>query len=260
MDLGTLGGIIFGLVLIVYSIKLGGDIGSFVDIPSVLCVVGGTLAAVAITYPIPKVISILNVTKKTVLSGSLALAPWYQTLVDLASIARRDGILALEDRISGISDEFLKKGLQMLVDGSSADIVSSILEQEIENMEARHIIGHSIWKSVAAYAPAFGMIGTLIGLVLMLKNMSDPSSIGAGLAVALITTFYGAVIANLIATPLQGKLEQRTSEEVQLKKMLLAGILSVQAGDSPRVVGDKLMVYLSPAERAKVAESKAGEK
>lgn len=256
MDLGTLGGVVFGVILIVFSIKLGGDIGSFIDIPSVLCVVGGTLSAIAISYPLPKMISIINVTKKTLLSGSLALTPWYQTLVDLAALARRDGILALEDRVASLQDEFLKKGLQMLVDGNPAEVVSQILEQEIENMEARHQVGHSMWKSIAAYAPAFGMIGTLIGLVLMLKNMSDPSSIGAGLAVALITTFYGAVIANLIATPLQGKLEQRTSEEVHLKKMLLAGILSIQAGDSPRVVGDKLMVYLSPADKAKVATEK----
>ncbi len=257
MDLGTLGGVVFGIALIIYSIKLGGDLGSFIDIPSMLCVGGGTMAALTINYPLPKILSILNVTKKTVMSGSLELTPWYQTLVDLAALARRDGILALEDRIASIEDEFLKKGLQMLVDGSSADVVSSIMEQEIETMEARHVIGHSMWKSIASFAPAFGMVGTLIGLVLMLKNMSNPSSIGAGLAVALITTFYGAVVANLIATPLQGKLEQRTSEEVHLKKMLLAGVLSVQAGDSPRVVGDKLLVYLSPGDRLKVAEKKS---
>jgi chemotaxis protein MotA len=256
MDLGTLAGVIFGILLIVFSIKLGGDLGSFIDIPSVLCVFGGTFAALAINYPIPKILSILKVTKKTLMSGSLALTPWYQTIVELATVARRDGILALEDKIESLGDEFLKKGLQMLVDGNPADVVSEILEQEIENMEARHGVGHAIWKSIAAYAPAFGMIGTLIGLVLMLKNMSDPSSIGAGLAVALITTFYGAVVANLIASPLQGKLEQRTAEEVHLKKMLLAGILAIQAGDSPRVVGDKLLVFLSPEDKLKVSEKK----
>ncbi len=256
MDLGTLGGIIFGVALIIFSIKLGGDLGSFIDIPSVLCVGGGTLAALAITYPIPKMLSILNVTKKTLMSGSLELTPWYQLLVELAALARRDGILALEDRVSNIEDEFLKKGLQMLVDGNPADVVTQILDQEIENMQARHSVGHALWKSIAAYAPAFGMVGTLIGLVLMLKNMSDPSSIGAGLAVALLTTFYGAIVANLIATPLQGKLEQRTSEEVHLKRMLLAGILSIQAGDSPRVVGDKLIVFLSPSEKIKISAEK----
>ncbi len=256
MDLGTLGGFVFGVFLIIFSIKLGGDIGSFIDIPSVLCVGGGTLAALVISFPIPKMLSIINVTKKTLLSGSLELTPWYRTLVELAGLARRDGILALEDRVATLQDEFLKKGLQMLVDGNPADVVSQILEKEIENMEARHQVGHAMWKSVASYAPAFGMVGTLIGLVLMLKNMSDPSSIGAGLAVALITTFYGAVVANLVATPFQGKLEQRTNEEVHLKKMLLAGILSIQAGDSPRVVGDKLMVYLSPADKAKVSVEK----
>jgi chemotaxis protein MotA len=136
MDLGTLGGIIFGVALIIFSIKLGGDLGSFIDIPSVLCVGGGTLAALAITYPIPKMLSILNVTKKTLMSGSLELTPWYQLLVELAALARRDGILALEDRVSNIEDEFLKKGLQMLVDGNPADVVTQILDQEIENMQA----------------------------------------------------------------------------------------------------------------------------
>ena len=257
MDLGTLGGIIFGVALIIFSIMLGGSVSAFVDMPSVLCVGGGTLAALAIAFPIPKMISIISVTKKTLLSGSLELIPWYNTLVELATMARRDGILALEDKIATLNDEFLQKGLQMLVDGNQANIVSQIMEQEIENMEARHIVGHTMWKSVASYAPAFGMVGTLIGLVLMLKNMSDPSSIGAGLAVALITTFYGAVVANLIASPLQVKLEQRTAEEMHLKKMLLAGILAIQAGDSPRIVGDKLMVYLKPSDRAKIAAESA---
>jgi chemotaxis protein MotA len=142
----------------------------------------------------------------------------------------------------------------MLVDGNPADSVSSILEMEIDNMEERHGIGHSMWKSMGNYAPAFGMIGTLIGLINMLQNLDDPSQIGQGMAVALLTTFYGAFVSNLFCIPIQGKLEQRTAEEVQLKRMLLAGILSIQSGDSPRVVGEKLEVYLSPLERLSLHE------
>lgn len=252
MDIASVFGLGFGVFVIVGSILLAGSLVAFVDIPSVVCVIGGTIAAIFINFPLKSALNLMNVTKKAIFHGGYDLAPWYQKLVELATIARRDGILALEDKLEGLNDAFLKKGLQMLVDGNSADVVTQILEQEIEIMESRHGKGHAMWKMIAAYAPAFGMIGTLIGLVLMLGNMSDTSSIGAGLAVALITTFYGAVVANLIATPLQGKLEMRTAEEVHLKKMLLAGVLSIQAGDSPRVVGDKLLVYLSPEEKIKV--------
>lgn len=250
MDLGTLTGLMLGFLFIIGSIMLGGSIFAFIDMPSVMITIGGSMSALLITYPLPKIKSVFAVTKKTLNSGSLDITPWYKTLIELATIARRDGILALEDRLSGIQDDFLRRGLQMLVDGNPADSVSSILDMEIDNMEARHIIGHSIWKSLGNYAPAWGMIGTLIGLINMLQSLNDPSSLGAGMAVALITTFYGAFISNLLCIPLSGKLEQRTGEEVQLKKMLLAGILSIQSGDSPRVVGEKLEVYLSPGERA----------
>jgi chemotaxis protein MotA len=259
MDVGTVGGIALGLILILGPILTSGYLTAFIDIPSVLVTIGGTFAAILITYPLPKVKILVNVAKKVLNAGSLELAPWYQVIIDLAAVARRDGILALEDKLEGVDDDFLKKGLQMLVDGNPADIVSTILEMEIENMQSRHEDGHFMWKSMGSYAPAFGMIGTLIGLVLMLQDLSDPSKIGVGMAVALLTTLYGAFVANLFCIPIQGKLEQRTKEEVHLKHMLLAGILSIQAGDSPRVVGDKLLVYLSPADRAAVTESGDGE-
>lgn len=255
MDIGTLAGIGLGIILIIGPIVLSGLLMAFVDIPSLLVTLGGTISAILITFPIPKVKAVFAVTKKILNAGSLEISPWYQVVVDLAAVARRDGILALEDKLQTITDDFLKRGLQMLVDGNPADAVSTILEMEITNMEERHTIGHSIWKNMGSYCPAFGMIGTLIGLVQMLQDLSDPSSIGVGMAVALLTTLYGAFIANLFCIPIQGKLEQRTAEEVALKHMLLAGILSIQAGDSPRVVGEKLQVYLTPAERAILNEA-----
>jgi chemotaxis protein MotA len=258
MDLGTIIGIAFGSFMILWALATGpGGVLLFVDIPSVLCTFGGMTAATLITFPLPKIISVFKATSKTLNAGSLDITPWYQTLIELATIARRDGILALENRLDGIKDEFLKRGLQMLVDGNPAEVVSSILDMEIENMQSRHGVGHSIWKSMGYYGPAFGMVGTLIGLVQMLKNLDDPSKIGAGMAVALITTFYGAVWANLFCIPIQGKLEQRTAEEVHLKKMLLGGILAIQSGDSPRVVGEKLQVYLNPQARAKLLGEKS---
>ncbi len=249
MDLGTLAGIILGLILIVGSIAAGGSIGGFIDIPSFLVTIGGTIAAILITFPLPKVKAVIGVTRKILNAGNLDVTPWYETVMEIATIARRDGLLALEDRIPQLDDEFLKRGLQMALDGTPPEAVEEILQLEIDNMEERHKIGHGIYKNMGNYAPAFGMIGTLIGLVAMLQNLDDPSSIGAGMAVALLTTFYGAFFANLFCLPIQGKLEQRTAEEIKLKKMLLTAIISIQAGDSPRIVGEKLLVYINPEQR-----------
>jgi len=258
MDIGTLAGIVLGVALICGPIVLAGDVDSFVNIPSLAVTLGGTLAALLITFPLEKVKAVVGVTKKILNAGNLDVTPWYHSVVDMATIARRDGLLALEDRIPEIDDDFLKRGLQMMVDGNSPDAVTAILEKEIDTMEERHGIGHSIYKNMGTYAPAFGMIGTLIGLVQMLGSLDDPSRIGGAMAVALLTTLYGAFFANLFCIPIQGKLEQRTAEEVTLKQMLLTGILAIQAGDSPRIVGEKLLVYLSPGDRQKVVAEEGG--
>ena len=254
MDITTLSGIALGFVLIIGAIAAGGAGGAFIHIPSMMITLGGTLAALLITFPVHKVKEVLAVTRKIINAGDLNLVPWYHTLLDLATTARRDGLLALEERISEIGDDFLRRGLQMVVDGNSAEDVSAMLEAEIANLEDRHEVGHSIFSSLGMYAPAFGMIGTLIGLVKMLQNLEDPSEIGNGMAVALLTTFYGALVANLLCIPIQGKLEQRTNEEVALKRLLLNGVLSIQAGDSPRVVGDKLLTFLPPKSREEIQE------
>lgn len=257
MDLGTLGGIALGLLLIIGTMVAGGSLTAFIHIPSMAVTMGGTAAAVLINFPLAKVKAVFAVTRKTINAGQLDLTPWYSVIVEMATIARRDGILALEERLATVDDDFLKRGLQMIVDGNPPEVVESILDKEIDNMEDRHMIGHAIFKNMGNYAPAFGMIGTLMGLVQMLRNLDDPSQIGAGMAVALLTTFYGAFYANLFCLPLQGKLEQRTAEEVQLKRMLLTGILSIHAGDSPRIVGDKLLVYLNPSDRETDTEEAA---
>lgn len=246
MDVTTLSGVLLGFVLIIGSIAAGGSGGAFIHIPSMMITLGGTLAALLITFPVHKVKAVLSVTRKILNAGDLDLVPWYHILVDFATTARRDGILALENRLSEINDEFLRRGLQMMVDGNSTEDVRAMLETEIANLEERHGVGHSIFSKLGTYAPAFGMIGTLIGLVQMLQNLEDPSEIGNGMAVALLTTFYGALVANLLCIPIQGKLEQRTNEEVTLKHMLLNGVLAIQAGDSPRVVAEKLQTFLPP--------------
>ncbi|MDD3117803.1 MAG: MotA/TolQ/ExbB proton channel family protein, partial [Victivallales bacterium] len=161
MDLGTVSGIIFGSVLLLWAITSGGPLDTFINIPSLMITVGGSLCALLITFPLKKVKSVFAATKKAVFSGSLDLVPWYSMLIELATVARRDGILALEEKIDAITDDFLRRGLQMVVDGSPADAVQNIMSMEVENMEERHAIGHDIWKSLGSYGPAFGMIGTL---------------------------------------------------------------------------------------------------
>lgn len=255
MDLATLVGFLLGLTLIIGSIASGGDMGSFIDIPSILITLGGTFSALLITYPAPKVKAVFAVANKTLRGGDMDLTPWYHSIVEVATIARRDGVLALEEKIPELDDEFLKRGLQMMVDGSPAETVEEVLDQEIAKLEERHSVGHGIFKALGTYAPAFGMIGTLIGLVQMLKTLDDPSKIGGGMAVALLTTFYGAFFANLFCIPIQGKLEQRTAEEVSLKKMLLTGVLAIQAGDSPRIVGEKLLTFIPPSDREALTEN-----
>jgi len=172
-----------------------------------------------------------------------------EQLVELAEIARRDGILALEQSVERIDDPFLIRGIQMAVDGSDPEVIESIMETELENLMERHESGKGLLESYAKYAPAFGMIGTLIGLVAMLQNMDDPSKIGAGMAAALITTLYGALMANVLFSPLADKLGQRSHEEILCKTIVIQGVMAIQAGDNPRNVQSKLMTFVPPALR-----------
>lgn len=248
MDIGTLIGIILGWVLIVMAIVMGGGAG-FINAPSLMITVGGAIAALLIHYPLPKVLSVIAVTRKAFSSKEQDYIELFKKMSDLAVRARRDGLLALEDDIDNMDDLFMRKGFQMAVDGNTIEVIRGVMEGDIISMGQRHQVGQGVFKSLGAYAPAFGMIGTLIGLVQMLQNMSDPNSIGAGMAVALLTTLYGAMVANLIALPLAGKLEQRSNEEVSLKSMVVEGVISIQEGNSPRIVEEKLRSFLPPKVR-----------
>lgn len=250
MDVGTVIGIVAGLFFILVAIIMGGGSG-FLDGPSMMITIGGSFAATLMNFPLPKIVSTMKVVRKAFTGKGPDVLAIYKTVSDFAVRARRDGILALEEDIEKVNDEFMKKGFQMAVDGSTADVISHVMREDINSMGERHLTGIGIFKALANYAPAFGMIGTLIGLVQMLRNLSDPSSIGSGMATALITTFYGALVSNLIALPIAGKLEQRSNEEIAVKNMILEGILAVQEGNSPRVVQEKLRSFIAPDLRAK---------
>ncbi|MDQ7032286.1 MAG: MotA/TolQ/ExbB proton channel family protein [Desulfonauticus sp.] len=246
MDLATIIGIVISFGLVAGAIVTGGSPMIFVNIPSMLIVLGGTIGATLVNYPLGHVLGVISVMKKTFSAKIENPAQIIEKFIDYANRARREGILALEPVIKDAQDPFLKKGLQLTVDGMEPQIIQEILETEISYMEERHELGAEILTIMGAFAPAMGMIGTVIGLVQMLQNMSDPSSIGPSMAVALITTFYGAVLSNLIFNPMAGKLKTRSKEERLIKEMILEGILSLSKGENPRIVEDKLNSFIPP--------------
>lgn len=256
MDLSTVIGLIAGATLLLVSILLGGSIGLYIDIPSIVMVVGGMTCATLISYPLADVLGVFRTLRKAFVHKEATPEEIIAKLVSFATIARREGILALEGQAASAGDPFLVKSIQMAIDGTSPELIKDILATELAFMEERHGTGHGILGALGTYAPAFGMIGTLVGLVAMLANLSDPSSLGAGMAIALITTLYGAVLANMVFLPLQGKLKVRTARELLLKQIVIEGILAIQSGDNPRVVEQKLKSFISPAMRESLATGK----
>ncbi|MFQ5962958.1 MAG: motility protein A [Candidatus Scalinduaceae bacterium] len=252
MDVATPAGMLIGFVLLIMGIILGGGvsgISAFINIPSLLIVVGGTIAATLVRYPLEKVIGLMGIVMKTIFFKLSTPQAEMQRLVGYAKLARREGLLALENKISDTKDAFLAKAIQLLVDGTDADGLRSILEKEVDNISQRHSIGKGILESMGAVLPAFGMMGTLIGLVLMLQELEDPSKIGVGMATALITTFYGVLLANLVCLPMGGKLDLRSKEERLLKELIVEGVVAIQSGDNPNIVEEKLKGFLAPAQR-----------
>ncbi len=250
MDLATLLGIIVAGGLVVISIIMGGSGNWFVNYPSLMIVVGGTMGATLINYPLGDVISVFKVTQNAFLQRSEKAIRLIPILVDFAKKARREGILSFEAALKDIEDPFLGRGIQMAIDGMESEAIEEVMSTEIMWLEERHRLGAEIFSTMGAFAPAVGMLGTIIGLVQMLMQMEDPSSIGAPMAVALLTTFYGTILANLLFLPIAGKLKVRSKQEVLSKQMVLQGILSIQAGDNHRIVEQKLKAFISPSMRS----------
>jgi len=253
MDIATIIGILAGFGIIIYALVVGaGGIAVFIDIPSVEIVVGGMISATLIHFSLPQFLSIFSIVKRTIITKTPSSSKILQQMVNFAAINRRDGALALEQEISKVDDSFFVKGLQMLVDGSNSESIRDMLEMEIQHLQERHATGKKILEFMGAAAPAFGMIGTLIGLVQMLCNMSDPSSIGSGMAVALITTFYGAIISNLVCIPLAGKLGIYSKAESTAMEMIVEGVCAIAEGENPTAVREKLHVFVSKSSRKEV--------
>ncbi len=249
MDIATVVGIVSAFALVVVSIMMGGSLALFINIPSVMIVFGGTLGATMINYPLSDVLSVVKVVKNVFFTKVWSTQEVVDRFVEFANKSRREGILSLESEVPSLNDPFLVKGLQLTIDGMDPDAIRDILETEIAYLEERHKSGAEILTTMATFFPAMGMIGTLIGLVQMLATMDDPSTIGPAMAVALLTTFYGAVAANLVCLPMAGKLKKRSQEETLVKEMIISGIVSVANGENPRVIEQKLHSFVAPSAR-----------
>ena len=248
MDLATVIGLFTGFFLLAYSIGFG-SLGYFVDVPSIIMVFGGTACSILINYPMSVVVKTVGYIKKAFTEKNADLQAVIEQMVSFAQTARRDGLLALEGKLQELKDPFMLRGIQMVIDGVSPDNVRSILTIDLEQMAARHSQGKGVVDALGAAAPSFGMIGTLVGLVLMLQNLSDPSALGPGMAVALITTFYGAVLANLAFIPVAGKLAVKNGSEILARQLMIEGMIAIQGGENPNVIRERLFSFLSPTMR-----------
>jgi chemotaxis protein MotA len=251
MDIATIIGLASGFGLILLSIAMGGGggLGPFIDIPSMMITIGGSIAALFINFPMKVCFSSMGVIKKCFLVKLPEAPEVISQFKNLAVIVRKDGMLALEKELENIDDDFMKRGLEIVISGAEEPQIRQVLETELAAIESRHMIGKKIVESTGAAAPAFGMIGTLVGLVQMLQSLDDPSKIGGGMATALLTTLYGAIIANVACIPLAGKLETRSQEEVAVRELMITGITALAQGLAPRAVEDNLVAYLSPKSR-----------
>lgn len=249
MDIGTVIGLVIAICAVGLSVVLGGDPMALVNAPSIAVVLGGTVGVVLISFPMARCLNLPKIALKTLFTTPVDPAETIRDLVKYAELARREGILSLENMTDEMKDPFIVRGVKMAVDGTDPELIRTIMETELEALMDRHMQGKVILDTIARYAPAFGMIGTLLGLIFMLQNMDDPSTIGGGMAVALITTLYGAMIANIFASPVADKLAARDGEEVLIKTLIITGVMAIQSGDNPRVVESKLLTFLPPAQR-----------
>ena len=252
MDIATIIGIVVGFFLIVSAIMSASSLAVFIHVPSLMIVFGGTIAGTLVHFPLARVLSVVGVIRNTVLFKSPAIQEEIDRIVSYASLARKEGMLALESKLEDNPDPFLAKGIRMVIDGLPKETISDIMRIELEYVDFRHKVGKQMLEYMGSAAPAFGMIGTLIGLVAMLQTLDDPSKIGGGMAVALLTSFYGALFSNLIFIPLAGKLGTRSKEEMMLREIMCEGVVAIQAGDPPLTVEEKLKSFVSQSQRSKM--------
>jgi len=253
LDIATLIGLVGAFGVVLSAIVLGGAAGNFINVPSFLVVAGGTFMVTMMKFSLSSFLSATSIAVNAFTHKPASPEELIVSAVDLAKTARQGGLLALED--AEVPDEFMKAGIDLLVDGHPADVVRTMLTKDLQLTLKRHNSGQDIFIVIGDVAPAMGMIGTLIGLVQMLANMSDPKQIGPAMAIALLTTLYGAIIATMIAQPIAAKLAVRSSEENARKSLIIDALLGIQAGQNPRVIESMLETYLPPSKRQQEGDS-----
>ncbi len=266
MDIASVIGLVACMVLMVFGIVFDKDTGvnfalmpRFLDVPSVLITFGGSFMCILASYKLPDFLGGLKSFKLVFKMASMNVSEIIQKIIDLSNVARKEGLLSLEEAASEIDDDFLKKGILLVVDGTDPELVRAIMETELASMEGRHKDKIGFWENLGSMGPAWGMIGTLIGLVNMLADLSDFASIGPNMAVALITTLYGSILANWICAPVATKLKGKNDEEMMVKEIEVEGLLSIQAGENPRVIEEKLKSFLAPGDRKSQGDDAGGE-
>lgn len=241
-------GLVSGITLLIWAIMIAGDLVSFLDPTSIIITAFGSFAALMISFPFKTLLNIPKVMKMLLSDSQENRVDLVNKFAELSRKARRDGLLALEDDMETIENEYMVEGLKMVIDGVEPDTIKDIMELKLDTVEIRHRTGQQVFEKWGELAPAFGMLGTLIGLVIMLSDLDDPSAIGPGMATALLTTFYGSLLANLIFLPMASNLSMQTDEEMFTGEMILEGILQIQSGANPRLMEEKLKTYLSTEE------------
>ncbi len=253
MDLATILGLVIGMVLVIISICLGdagiASLKGFLDAPSVLITLGGSFCAVLASNSLSEFIEGLKSIKLVFKVYAEDTGEMIRRIIDLSNVARKEGLLSLEEAAADLDDAFLKKGILLIVDGTDPELVRAIMETELMSLEERHKSKAAFWDNLGAMGPAWGMIGTLIGLINMLGNLDDPGSLGPAMSVALLTTMYGSMLANWLCAPVANKMKSNSGKEVMVKQIMIEGLLSIQAGENPRVIEEKLKSFVAPRDR-----------
>ena len=257
MDIASVVGMLLGVAVLVIAVAIapGASFGGFVDYPSMMVVVGGCIAAVLICFPLKSFLGLARVLKNVFFNKQENTSELIEQLVSLAETARRDGLLALEGRLEEISNPFIVMGIQMAVDGTRPEVIEDIMRTEIDAVATRHTNGKKILDQMGRFAPAFGMVGTLMGLIIMLGKLDDPAALGPGMAVALITTLYGALCSNLLFLPCAEKLGFISKNELLSMEIVIRGIMGIQSGENPRVIEQKLTTFVPPKLRTVAKEA-----
>jgi len=251
MDIASAAGVVIAMALILASIIIGGgQLGAFIDPASVMVVVGGAIAAALISFPLKNFLGVFGVSMKVFFNKAPDVPGIIKQIIELAEVARKDGLLALEGKVAEIEHPFIVLGIQMAVDGARPEVMEDIMRTDMDAVATRHRDGKGLMDCMGRFAPAFGMIGTLMGLIIMLGDMSDPSKIGAGMAVALLTTMYGAIVSNVVFLPFAEKLGFTNKQELLAMEIIVRGIMAIQSGENPRVIQQKLDTFIPPKLRA----------